>query len=93
MVLMLAVCHHLTIAEGIPFDKIAELLQSISRFAIVEWVPQEDEQVRRLMSQKSKEINDYTEEKWRRSFEKDFHILERKQIADSKRVLYIMRKK
>jgi hypothetical protein len=43
LVLMLAVIHHLLLMDQVPLDNIAALVARITRrYAVVEWVPQDD---------------------------------------------------
>ena len=49
MVLALALIHHLAIANNVPFADIAKTMAMLGEFLILEFVPKEDSQVKRLL--------------------------------------------
>lgn len=93
LTLALAIIHHLAISGNSPFENIAELLSQLSSHSIIEFVPKSDSQVQRLLSTRTDIFPDYTEEQFCRSFEKYFLIENVQTIPDSKRTLYLMKKR
>jgi hypothetical protein len=91
-VLALALIHHLAISNNLPFERIAEFLSTISGALIVEFVPKEDSQVRRLLVCREDVFGGYTQKRFEEAFERRFRIERAERIADSLRTLYLMRK-
>lgn len=91
--LMLALIHHLAISNNLPFDKIAQFLSAICGALIVEFVPKEDSQVRRLLVCREDVFDDYTQERFEEAFGRFFRIARAERIVDSLRTLYLMQRK
>lgn len=93
LVLALALIHHLAIGKNIPFEMIAGLFQRTCRkYLIIEFVPKTDEKIRLMLSAKKDIYSSYTEENFRRAFEKYFQLTKQEIIGHSGRVLYLMTK-
>ncbi|MFA5877772.1 MAG: hypothetical protein WC845_00100 [Candidatus Staskawiczbacteria bacterium] len=93
-ILALALIHHLAISNNLPLDKIAEFLNEICRRSlIVEFIPKDDSQVERLLSTRKDIFPDYTQKVFENEFSKYFTIQSSEQLMDSKRTLYLMKKK
>ncbi len=90
-VLALALVHHLAISNNLPFFKIAEFFRGAGRDLIVEFVPKEDSQVRRLLATREDIFPDYDRESFERVFSDYFTIERSEKIADSERTIYLMR--
>jgi SAM-dependent methyltransferase len=90
-VLALALVHHLAISNNLPFFKIAEFLKQAGRDLIIEFIPKEDSQVRRLLASREDIFPDYHRESFERVFSAYFKIEDRARIADSERTIYLMR--
>lgn len=86
-VLALALLHHLRITYGIPFEKQFELLASITKHALVEYVPKGDSQVMLMMGGRHEIYADYNKESFENAMTKYFKISEYP-IEDSMRILY-----
>ena len=87
-VLALALVHHLRITYGIPFDKQFELLGSITKHALVEYVPRDDSQVFKMMRGRDASIyTDYYRELFEKAISKYFKW-KNNPIEDSTRSLY-----
>ncbi len=92
LALALALVHHLAIGKNIPFEKISELFGNLTNYLIVEFIPKQDEKVQFMLKQKKDIYYDYTEENFIKAFQKYFFILKQQIIADSGRILYLMKK-
>jgi hypothetical protein len=90
MVFALALIHHLAISNNVPLGKIAAFFAGIGRWLIVEFVPKNDSQVQRLLASREDIFPDYNEETFAREFERFFQIHEKRNMADSKRTIYLM---
>ena len=91
MAFALALVHHLAIGNNVPFERVAHSFRELCRALIVEFVPRDDVQARRLLSTRRHTYPDYTRSSFEAGFSRHFEILEHRTITDSKRVLYLMR--
>ena len=89
-VLALALIHHLAISNNLPLNMIATFFHQICNSLIIEFVPKEDSQVRRLLETREDIFPDYTQQAFESEFRKYFIIKKSKKIEDSARTLYIM---
>ncbi|MDD3642174.1 MAG: SAM-dependent methyltransferase [Candidatus Krumholzibacteria bacterium] len=92
IVMALALIHHLAISDNLPFDVIAGFFSRICRHLIVEYIPKEDSQVRRLLVCREDIFGSYTREEFEKAFRRFFRIERAERITDSERVLYLMRR-
>lgn len=91
VVLALALVHHLAISNNLPFYKIAEFFRRVGRDLIVEFIPKEDSQVRRLLASREDIFSGYNRESFEEVFSAYFRIEDSAPIADSERTIYLMR--
>lgn len=89
-VLVLALLHHLTISNNCPFEKIASFLSRICRYLIIEYVPKSDLNAQHLLGTRKDIFTDYTEENFEINFKKHFEILDKKNLINSNRTIYLM---
>ncbi len=92
-VLALALIHHLAIGNNLPLPRVAEFLAHCGARLIIEFIPKEDTQVQKLLSSRKDIFGDYTRENFEAAFRKLFIVEESVPIPESKRTLYLMRKK
>lgn len=93
LVMALALIHHLAISNNLPFDKIASFFSKVCKWLIIEFVPKEDEMVKRMLAIRDDIFGDYSQEYFEREFIKYFAIVESVKINNSKRILYLMKKR
>lgn len=91
-ILALALIHHLAISNNVPFDRIAEFLSTLCSTLIVEFVPKDDSQVRRLLVCREDIFDEFTQKRFEESFGRFFRIVRAEKIVDSLRTLYLMQK-
>jgi hypothetical protein len=91
LTLALALIHHLAMSNNTPFTGIAEFFRACGRSLIVEFVPKEDSQARRLLAARRNIFDGYDEENFRDAFLEFFHIQAREQVKGSGRVIYLMK--
>lgn len=91
LVMALALIHHLVISNNTPLERVAEYFAVLGRHLIVEFVPKQDSQVQRLLASREDIFDRYTREGFEQAFERSYEILDRQEIRDSKRTLYLMR--
>jgi ribosomal protein L11 methylase PrmA len=93
IVLALALIHHLVIGKNISFDLIAKFFSECGQQLIIEFIPKEDEKIQLMLQHKKDIYQHYSERNFAEAFKKLFDLKERKEIGNSKRVLFLMTKK
>ena len=88
----LALIHHLAISNNLPFAKVADFMQQVCQWLIIEFVPKKDSQVQRLLATRKDIFPDYTQKAFEQNFGRYFAIMEKTQIKGSERILYLMQK-
>jgi hypothetical protein len=92
VVMALALIHHLVIGNSVPCEKVAAFFASAGKWLILEYVDNEDSRVVQLRSTRTS-AHPYDEETFRLAFAERFDVIRRDPIRDSRRVLYLMRRK
>jgi len=92
-ILALALIHHLAIANNVPLDSVAAFLARNTEHLIIEFVPKSDSQVRRLLASRADVFDEYTRPGFESAFSRYFTINASESIADSERVVYLMRRR
>jgi hypothetical protein len=91
-VLALALIHHLTISNNVPFKEIGFFFSNICRFLIIEFVPKSDSQVQRLLASREDIFPDYTQHAFETTMKKYFVVKDARKIEGTQRILYLMSK-
>lgn len=86
--LSLALIHHLVLSNNLTHDKIASYYAQFSKHLIIEFVPKDDEQSKRLLVTKKDIFDDYTEEHFLSTFELYFKLIRKHAFSNSKRTIY-----
>lgn len=89
-VLALALLHHLTISNNLPFDRLAAFFHQIGSWLVIEFIPKTDPQVQRLLASREDIFPDYNTDTFERVFTDKFIIHKVEVIEDSDRRLYLM---
>jgi SAM-dependent methyltransferase len=90
MVLALALVHHLLVRERIPLERIiSHLSDQTTRWLLVEWVPFDDPQFRRLAGPNASLYADLTTARFERALESRFDIAARRRLDGGNRCLYL----
>ncbi|MDD3777308.1 MAG: SAM-dependent methyltransferase [Actinomycetota bacterium] len=92
-ILALALIHHLAISNNLPLGKIASLFRHCCRYLIIEFVPKDDSQVKRLLATREDIFSNYHQQAFEHEFSQYFIIKGAEAIADSKRTVYLMENK
>ncbi len=93
LVMALALIHHLAISNNLPLERIADFFAKVGEWLIIEFVPKEDSQVQRLLSSRKDIFPEYHESGFEASFKQFFKLVRKEAIQDSKRTLYLFRRK
>ena len=88
-VMALALIHHLTVSNNVPLDSIAEFFGTLADSAIVEYVPPDDCQVRRLFEGRGGGSATYSVDEFEAAFRKRYRLVDRRQVGDSGRTIYL----
>ncbi|MFT5525296.1 MAG: ribosomal protein L11 methylase PrmA [Pirellulaceae bacterium] len=90
-VMALALIHHLAISNNVPLVRVAEFFRRLGTALIIEFVPKQDPQVRRLLSSREDIFPDYTQEGFEAAFGRHYEIIDRQSVGTDGRVMYHMR--
>lgn len=92
-ILALALIHHLAISNNLPLEKIARSFASLTKNLIIEFVPKEDSQVKRLLATREDIFPNYDKEGFEIAFSKHFEMIRSENIKETNRTLYRMQKR
>jgi ribosomal protein L11 methylase PrmA len=93
LLMALALVHHLAIGNNVPLGSVARTFASLGEWLIVEFVPKDDSQVRRMLSTREDVFPNYTAEGFEAAFGEAFEVRRREAIPGTVRTLYLMRRK
>lgn len=92
-VLALALIHHLSISNNVPFEKLVLFFSELSEYLIIEFVPREDIQVKSLLANRKDIYHDYNQRKFEDVFVQLYSIEKKNLITESGRTIYLMKLK
>jgi len=92
-VLALALIHHLAIGNNVPLNKLAEFFSRICKWLIIEFIPKDDPQVKRLLKVRQDIFSDYDQDHFLEEFSYYFEVLAQQKIKDTFRVLFLFKNK
>jgi hypothetical protein len=93
VVMALALIHHIVISNNVPMAKVASFLARLASTLIIEFVPKEDSQVRRLLATREDIFPDYDIGHFEAAFAVHFDIIDERSIKGTERTLYVMTRK
>lgn len=91
-IMALALIHHLAISNNVPLDRIAAFFAELCSFLIIEFVPKEDSQVRRLLRSREDIFTNYDRDSFESAFKVYFKVMRFDLIEGSNRYLYLMQR-
>ena len=91
LVLALALIHHLSIGNNLPFISVAEQFHKWTEWLIIEFVPKEDSQAQRLLVTREDVFDDYTQSDFEAAFGHYFSMENKERITGTERTLYLLR--
>lgn len=92
MVFALALIHHMTISNNVPFSQLAKFFSVLGKWLIIEYIPKSDSQVQKLLQSRLDIFSQYTREDFERIFGEHYTIHKKEKIQESERYLYLMEK-
>ena len=94
--LALALIHHISLSGNVPFAMSAQMFASLTPYLIIEFPDREDSWVSFLLKSK-REFAEYFDYYNRNNFEKDYAqfytVIEKQQIPNTHRTLYLLKRK
>ncbi len=85
----LAIVHHLNITHDISFEAIAEQLAQHTKYLIIEFISPDDSQAQILLDSKPHHRTTYNQENFENSFGRFFQLIDKRNIDNTLRCLYI----
>lgn len=89
-VMALALIHHIAISNNVLFDDIALWFSKLGNYLIIEFVPKEDSQVKKLLKTRKDIFDWYNVVEFEKSMCNYFKIIKKDRIKNSKRIIYLM---
>ena len=86
--LALAFEHHLAIAKNIPLDQLVRWLLNIAPRGLIEFVPKNDETIKKMLLLKGDIFKDYNEENFKNLILRNAKIVSEKKISESGRKIF-----
>lgn len=92
MVLILALVHHLCLSGNVSFTQIADFLNRIGHHIVVEFVPKDDPQARRLLKGRRDIYESYTQAEFENAMNLHFSLIASRVVSSTGRTLYFMKR-
>ena len=93
LIMALALIHHLAISNNVPLEEISRFMASLGQTLIIEFVPKEDSQVRKLLASRQDIFPDYSLEGFSRAFAHDYILRKQVPIPETLRTLFWFERK
>ena len=93
LVMALALIHHLSISNNLPFKKVAEYFARLGKYLIIEFVPKTDSNTKRLLSTRQDIFSEYDQDNFEKTFDAFFEPIKRDKVKGSERILYLYKTK
>ena len=81
------------IGNNVPLRKLAEFFSQICQWLIIEFIPKEDPQVKKLLQVRKDIFTDYTLENFLKKFSVFFELIRQDKIKKTDRVIILFRNK
>lgn len=88
-VMALGLVHHLAISNNVPLERVVAYFARLGRRLIIEFVPKEDSQVRKLLATREDVFPDYAEAGFERALATRFTVERKAAIPGTARTLYL----
>jgi hypothetical protein len=92
LLMAVALIHHITMSNNIPFKQIASYFSRLCTHLIIEFIPKSDSQVKCLLANRKDIFDNYTKENFETDFGTHFRIIRSDSVTESERILYLMKK-
>jgi hypothetical protein len=91
--LALAIIHHLAISNNLPLGYLAGFFSKICKTLVIEFIPKEDYRVKLLLQSREDIFSSYDRKNFEKEFGKYFSVLKKSSLPNSKRTLYLLKRK
>ena len=92
LVMALALVHHLSLRAGIPFSQIAAFFAELAPWLIVEYIDRDDPKAAAMLANRGA-LRTYTRDCFEQAFREHFEVLRDVAIRDTRRHLYLMKRR
>ena len=92
LLMALALIHHLVFSASVPLEKVATWFAQLARRVLIEFVPETDPMVRKLLTNRGDDHLPYSLAVFRQAFADSFEVEKEKQL-DNGRILFVFRNK
>jgi hypothetical protein len=90
----LGLLHHLIISERIPIEKILKTLSLLSKkYLLIEFIDKDDKKFIEIANYNLNLYNFFTEDYFEKKIKKLFIIKQKQKLKNSKRIIYLLRKR
>lgn len=93
VVMALAIIHHLAIGRNVPLERLAELFARLGKHVIIEFVPKGDSKVDILLASRRDIFEHYDTPSFEAAMAKHFKLVTKEPIKQTKRTLYLYKRK
>ncbi|MEX2006643.1 MAG: hypothetical protein WD877_00480 [Candidatus Saccharimonadales bacterium] len=91
LVMALALIHHLAISNNVPLADIAKFFAGLTKHLIIEFVPKEDSQVKRLLLNRKNIFSNYSQKEFEKVFANYYKVVKSAKVSGSQRTIYLMK--
>jgi len=88
--LALALVHHLAFGNNLPLSRLADFFGRHCQHLLIEFVPKDDPQSRKLLAPRGDIFPDYSRQHFEAAFEQNFRTWNAVKVEDTERVMYFM---
>jgi len=93
LALALALVHHLSITHNLSFSQISQFFAGLCNYLIIEFVPIDDSQIKKMILNRSDSFDNYSVDKFEQSFKQYFNLVRKEDVVETKRKLYFFEKR
>jgi ribosomal protein L11 methylase PrmA len=91
-IMALALVHHLAIGNNVPLSEVASYFAKLGKWLIIEFVPKEDSQVKRLLQSREDIFHRYTQAGFEQDFSSFYDLVVKTPITGTARTLYLYKR-
>lgn len=92
LVMALALIHHLVLKNNLTFEKLAQYFCDFGKYLIIEFVDKKDSQIEKMLKNREDVFSEYNMQNFESVFKKFYNIIDKQEIKNTKRTLYLMEK-
>jgi hypothetical protein len=93
LILALAFIHHIVISNNVPLEDVARLCSNLCKYLIIEFVPKQDSQVKKILASRMDVFHDYTLDGFCTAFNRHFNLERKVAISGTDRTIFLFSNK